>query len=224
MHYLIIDKENFPKLEKCWGIELRVLKSNIIKDNYILVVISGKLEIIAGFLRTENIKARLLIPYINTRVFEEIFGEATAHQWNLKPVFLSKQTLLQSILAAEKNLRVASNLYYYVGAKSQDEVIESINFIEVINHQLKTRDLLIPEHDILLHQRDIFLEVVNKTLEKKLKKGVSLMDELKSQEEDFFLNCIADYILLASEKYTKEEIENYLRTELLVELDRRGKK
>lgn len=225
MFYIVLKEKDTEKLFNCWGLDTRILNSALIKNDYKLALVSGKIELIAKFLRTENIPARMLVPYINTKLFEEIFGEATAHKYNLKPVFRSEQTILQSILAAEKNIKSSSNLYYYIGAKDSESAAKSTKIIEMINAQLAGKNLLIDDTDIISDEHELFMQAVDKTIKERLGAESRNIALLQKQDPDFFLNCIAEFILLAADKnYSKEQIEQYLRREILNELDSRSKK
>lgn len=189
------------------------IKTEMLKDNYSLVIVREELSKIVSTLIAHEIKSKILSPFIS----EEMYKELSINKYNnirLK-TNVSESATLSRILFFKND---SSDKYLYMGPKTES-IKDTLLKIRELNSILEEHDLYITEEMFLLKFRDLLIKAIENTILKEAKEDYYTISSIEAQNETFTLSCIAEFILLASEYYTKDEIKEYLETEVLSELD-----
>ena len=210
--FLLIKQTSKPKIESNKRLDIKEVYSSILKENYTLLIINNQILELQEFLIRERIEAQFIYPYLSVSLFNTIYGEQIAKEKELTKIKLP-ESILENLIACEKNKLPQYNCYfYYIGDLIQKDNY-SIENLMMANKALSYNNLLMPISHIKMTLRDLLLFSIEKTISKeKETENLTIIDS-KIQNENFFMEGLTNFLLLAIKYYGTEEIKEYLQKE-----------
>lgn len=211
MLFIIIENQKKDNLLENIEHSLEV-NSELLKEGFSLIISKDKIRKVFNILSQEKIKAKILPPFISEDLYNTVFENENHY---LDKIDLTENTLDKLFI---KKHTIKSNSFYYIGPndKSIKEVTTAISDFNLL---LDENNLLIGREIFLMGFKDLLLKAIENTIKKEIDEDYYTIESVEAQNESFFLSCVAEFILLASEFYTKEEIKTYIESDLMNELD-----
>lgn len=213
--YLIIKESDSSELEEFKKQETYSILDKM-NSAYSLYCIEGDYRQVVNTLIVKNVKGLFVHPWLSESLIEAIVGISDEEILKKIPHGKNQNKLLNNLLIdhiEDKPLSSMIETFYDYGFLINKEETDN-QTIDENNRRLDFRGLRINMEDIRPSLLDFFVKSLKTTTKEDLLKLDREMNTSEERNEEFPYNVLANFILLASDYYTKEEIKEFLEKEV----------
>lgn len=210
MFFTIINNKDLSLLQKNIAFTTKVFETTGLKDEYLMVVVSGNHKLLLEYLLKNKIKAKLILPFLSTDLFGKVYGLEVIEKLHLQPFYLKSSILEEMIAYNQGKLPQYETNYYYLGDLMENRAY-SIEKVQFINKELKRNHLLI--EDMKLNLRELLIKAIETTIYKEIDDEIISIKDIERTNETFFYDGITEFILMAIKHYKKEDVKEFLKKE-----------
>lgn len=214
--YFIIEKSKYNIIKDL------VVKSDSLLDRnnaYVLCSAYDNYKELMSRLLNNKIKTRFLEMWITKDVLTQLTGQSIDNFKGLSKSseITNNQKIFNNILNNKTN-SYKPEYYYNYGLMINKVYDKDLNentlkkFIDTLNLKLKSYNILLNNYDIRPSLLDFFIDSIK---EIQLEESKLSKKELEDRNDEFYLNVVAEFIILSSGFYEKEEVKNFISERLL---------
>lgn len=185
-------------------------------SNYILYCLNDDYRRVANTVIAKDVKTLFVHPWLSESLIKDIVGIKDKSILQKIPSSKEKNKLLNNLLidyVEEKPFSSMTETFYDYGYLINGELTDD-SLIDEVNRRLDFRGLKISMEDIRPSLLDFFVKSLKTTTKEDLLKLDREMNTSEERNEEFPYNVLANFILFASDYYTKEEIREFLEKEV----------
>lgn len=185
-------------------------------SNYVLYCLNDDYRRVANTVIAKDVKTLFVHPWLSESLIKDIVGIKDKSILQKIPSSKEKNKLLNNLLidyVEEKPFSSMTETFYDYGYLINGELTDD-SLIDEVNRRLDFRGLKISMEDIRPSLLDFFVKSLKTTTKEDLLKLDREMNTSEERNEEFPYNVLANFILFASDYYTKEEIREFLEKEV----------
>lgn len=185
-------------------------------SNYILYCLNDDYRRVANTVIAKDVKTLFVHPWLSESLIKDIVGIKDKSILQKIPSSKEKNKLLNNLLidyVEEKPFSSMTETFYDYGYLINGELTDD-GLVDEVNRRLDFRGLKISMEDIRPSLLDFFVKSLKTTTKEDLLKLDREMNTSEERNEEFPYNVLANFILFASDYYTKEEIREFLEKEV----------
>ena len=213
--YLIMEESNVDALSDFEYEETYSILDKM-NSNYILYCLNDDYRRVANTVIAKDVKTLFVHPWLSESLIKDIVGIKDKSILQKIPSSKEKNKLLNNLLidyVEEKPFSSMTETFYDYGYLINEELTDD-SLIDEVNRRLDFRGLKISMEDIRPSLLDFFVKSLKTTTKEDLLKLDREMNTSEERNEEFPYNVLANFILFASDYYTKEEIREFLEKEV----------
>lgn len=213
--YLIMEESNVDALSDFEYEETYSILDKM-NSNYILYCLNDDYRRVANTVIAKDVKTLFVHPWLSESLIKDIVGIKDESILQKIPSSKEKNKLLNNLLidyVEEKPFSSMTETFYDYGYLINGELTDD-SLIDEVNRRLDFRGLKISMEDIRPSLLDFFVKSLKTTTKEDLLKLDREMNTSEERNEEFPYNVLANFILFASDYYTKEEIREFLEKEV----------
>lgn len=213
--YLIMEESNVDALSDFEYEETYSILDKM-NSNYILYCLNDDYRRVANTVIAKDVKTLFVHPWLSESLIKDIVGIKDKSILQKIPSSKEKNKLLNNLLidyVEEKPFSSMTETFYDYGYLINGELTDD-SLIDEVNRRLDFRGLKISMEDIRPSLLDFFVKSLKTTTKEDLLKLDREMNTSEERNEEFPYNVLANFILFASDYYTKEEIREFLEKEV----------
>lgn len=213
--YLIMEESNVDALSDFEYEETYSILDKM-NSNYVLYCLNDDYRRVANTVIAKDVKTLFVHPWLSESLIKDIVGIKDKSILQKIPSSKEKNKLLNNLLidyVEEKPFSSMTETFYDYGYLINGELTDD-SLIDEVNRRLDFRGLKISMEDIRPSLLDFFVKSLKTTTKEDLLKLDREMNTSEERNEEFPYNVLANFILFASDYYTKEEIREFLEKEV----------
>lgn len=199
MIFIMIESDKLETFEKQFN--LTKIESSFVNPDYNIISVSGRPYSIFNFIANYKLKALFLPSFLSKKIYDKEFGEANQY---LDVVEYEEENLVDKAIQNDFNFN--DELYYNLNKKKPTHLKE----INEFNKLLKEQNLLLDKNKLLLTLRDFFVMAIENCIRKEKEYEYYTIESINTQNKNFHNSVVAEFILLADNYYSTEDIERFI--------------
>lgn len=218
MLFVLIQKEDLSKFQ----MEFISYKSNIVreiysktlKNDFMVIDIKAELPDVIRLLERDKIRSCFLLPLLSSSSFVSLYGEEVLYKFKILPIRY-QNSYFEDVISSTLNISPKHTGKYINLLELDGDKKISLSDLENANMKLMNKGLFIFKSESKIDLIEIFnnaiKEIINDEL---LNLNIDNIREIERRNKEFYHEVIAEFILQASNFYTKEEISKFLKAKL----------
>lgn len=216
--YFIIETPGIEAVD-----DLIIKVDSILDDNgtYSLCSINSNYKFFIDRIIKGSIKVRFLDMYVSSEILEKLTGKSAVDFKDLdKTTNLTQNEIMFNNIffrSSRRRFNRTTDIFYNYGLLINKIYKPSLTsdmlkrFIDTLNKELDINRLLLNYVDIRPTLLDFFVKSIKEIHLEERKKSVKAT---KERNEDFYLNVVAEFIILSSGFYKKDEVKDFIEERL----------